>query len=75
MKPSIGMIVHYTSYGTPGGEYTQECRAAIITAVHGPVDVDLMVCNPTGVFFNSMVEQQGSSQKVGGTWHWPELAK
>jgi hypothetical protein len=25
--------VHYVSYGTPGGEYTSECRAAIITEV------------------------------------------
>lgn len=30
--PSVGRIVHYVSYGTPGGEYTSECRAAIITA-------------------------------------------
>lgn len=33
MKPSVGRIVHYVSYGTPGGEYTKECRAAIITEV------------------------------------------
>jgi hypothetical protein len=25
--------VHYVSYGTPGGEYTSQCRAAIITEV------------------------------------------
>lgn len=31
--PSVGRIVHYVSYGTPGGEYTSECRAAIITEV------------------------------------------
>jgi hypothetical protein len=65
-KPSIGRIVHYVSYGTPGGEYTQECRAAIITAVSSgyaidpdllaargiPIRVDLAVFNPTGEFFN-----------------------
>ena len=33
MKPSVGRIVHYVSYGTPGGEFTSECRAAIITEV------------------------------------------
>lgn len=31
--PSVGRVVHYTSYGTPGGEYGKECRAAIITEV------------------------------------------
>jgi hypothetical protein len=33
VKPSIGRIVHYVSYGTPGGEYASECRAAVITEV------------------------------------------
>lgn len=33
MKPSVGRIVHYVSYGTPGGEYASECRAAVIAAV------------------------------------------
>ena len=31
--PSVGRIVHYTSYGTPGGEYTSQCRAAMVTEV------------------------------------------
>jgi hypothetical protein len=34
LKPSIGRIVHYFSYGTPGGEYKRECRAACITEVY-----------------------------------------
>lgn len=33
MKPSIGQTVHYVSYGTPGGEYIPQCRAAIVTEV------------------------------------------
>ncbi|MFJ5103166.1 hypothetical protein [Streptomyces sp. NPDC088554] len=33
MKPSIGRIVHYVSYGTPGGEHASQCRAAIVTEV------------------------------------------
>ena len=32
-KPSVGRIVHYQSYGSPGGEYKSEHRAAIITGV------------------------------------------
>ena len=33
MQPSVGRIVHYVSYGTPGGEYASKCRAAVITEV------------------------------------------
>lgn len=29
-RPSVGRIVHYVSYGTPGGEYPSVCRAATI---------------------------------------------
>ena len=56
MKPSVGRIVHYVSFGTPGGEYTKECRAAIVTEVE-PDDVELVgLCaiNPTGLFFHSL---------------------
>ncbi len=61
MQPSVGRIVHYVSYGTPGGEYGSECRAAIITEVNryapGSIGdqtdaVGLCVLNPTGQFFN-----------------------
>lgn len=72
MKPSIGRIVHYVSYGTPGGEYKSECRAAIVTAVSVEHEfVDLFVANPTGVFFNQSVPQDEEFHH-GGTWHWPE---
>jgi len=79
--PSVGRIVHYVSYGTPGGEFTPECRAAIIAAV--PADAlpvfgpngaesvcDLVVLNPTGLFFNRCPHDEMT--KRGGTWHWPE---
>lgn len=69
MNPSIGRVVHYVSYGTPGGEYTSECRAAIVTEVHDPDDVSLCVLNPSGLFFNVSRFDEG---KAGGTWHWPE---
>jgi len=57
MQPTVGRIVHYVSYGTPGGEYPSVCRAAIITAVGEPLAdnvarVDLAVLNPEGMFFN-----------------------
>ncbi len=67
MKPTVGAIVHYQSYGTPGGEYLPEPRAAIITAASGPTDppsadeppenfaVGLCVLNPTGLFFKEEI--------------------
>ena len=68
MKPSVGRIVHYVSYGTPGGEYTSQCRAAVVTEVgevfvpegQGPpagTPVSLAVLNPEGMFFNRGVMQ------------------
>ncbi|WP_201790366.1 hypothetical protein [Prescottella equi] len=58
-QPFVGQTVHYQSYGTPGGEYLPEPRAAIITEVkeldpvpeHGIPYVSLCVVNPTGLFF------------------------
>lgn len=86
-KPTIGRIVHYVSFGTPGGEYTSQCRAAIITAVpkyltQEPLDgcpngtddewiACLAVLNPTGTFFNENVPMD-ETERAGGTWHWPE---
>lgn len=76
-QPSIGRMVHYTSYGTPGGEYGQECRAAVITETGGGDTVGLAVLNPTGQFFNRQVphddtDRPGPGGRPGGTWHWPE---
>lgn len=72
-KPSIGRIVHYRSYGTPGGEYKQECRAAIIAAVVNDTTLDLAVVNPEGLFFSHRVYLDGGPDSTnGGTWHWPE---
>ncbi|MFI6228643.1 hypothetical protein ACIBCR_15180 [Micromonospora echinospora] len=81
--PSVGRIVHYVSYGTPGGEYPSVCRAAIVTAVDNyqtPAvgeegqhigHVSLCVLNPEGMFFNRSVLQSEGEHR-GGTWHWPE---
>lgn len=68
-KPSIGRVVHYVSYGTPGGEYKSQCRAAIITDV-AEQSVSLCVLNPSGMFFNLV--NGYSEEHRGGTWHWPE---
>lgn len=38
--PRIGDVVHYVSYGTPGGEYTSECRAAVVTEVGAWITVE-----------------------------------
>jgi hypothetical protein len=65
VKPSVGRIVHYVSYGTPGGEYKSECRAAVVTEVDPFADRDdarhvgLCVLNPTGQFFNRAVPYHG----------------
>lgn len=86
-KPSVGQDVHYVSYGTPGGEYTSQCRAAKITGI--PVGAlplvdeehaetwssDAVVCDLT-VFnptglFFNRCPQDEESKR-GGTWHWPE---
>lgn len=73
--PSIGRVVHYHSYGTPGGEYLPEPRAAIITALPDRdaggtrSGVGLAVLNPTGMFFNPDV--QFSEEPAPGCWSWP----
>ena len=60
-QPSVGRIVHYVSYGTPGGEFPKACRAAIVTEVElgvpqslGGERVGLAVLNPTGIFLHSL---------------------
>ena len=77
--PGIGAPVHYRSYGTPNGEYTPQCRAAVVTAVHHSAlaadvgmpaeSVALAVFNPDGMFLKSGIHHD--PDKSGGTWHWP----
>lgn len=69
-RPTVGRIVHYQAYGTPGGEYKSEPRAAVITqvAVSGDV-VGLAILNPTGMFFNPAIEY--SAEPKAGCWSWP----
>ncbi len=71
--PSVGRIVRYYAYGTPGGEYPAGvARAAIITEVYSDAPrpeapVGLCVLNPTGVFFQHSV-RYGPGQP--GCWGW-----
>jgi len=76
VKPSVGRIVHYQSYGTPGGEYTPQPWAAVITEVDAPkptdgdgVCVGLCVLNPTGQFFNQHVPYSDAPKP--DHWNWP----
>lgn len=77
--PYIGQIVHYTSYGTPGGEYPSVCRAAIVTETD-PGDhnrVGLTTINPTGLFWHPLTDGgcYRSDQPRGGTWHLPHTTE
>lgn len=79
LKPSVGRIVHYVAYGTPGGEFPAGvCRAAVITetcktlAVSESENASVCVLNPTGFFFNRDLPHDEDSKKPG-TWHWPEI--
>jgi hypothetical protein len=80
--PSVGRVVHYVSYGTPGGEYPKACRAATVSEIGASngdlTSVGLVVLNPTGLFFHSLADggcvydDRDEADRMGGTWHWPE---
>lgn len=56
-QPSVGDVVHYQSYGTPGGEYLPEPRAAIITEVKYIADTDAL----KGL--DGVIEMEGNGSK------------
>jgi hypothetical protein len=66
----VGRIVHYHSYGTPGGEFKPCPRAAIVAEVHDADAGDVTVCvlNPSGLFFNRVLF---SVDPKPGHWSWP----
>ncbi|ABS03211.1 hypothetical protein [Kineococcus radiotolerans] len=73
-QPSVGRVVHYQSYGTPGGEYLPAPRAAVITAVPDSIEgmtVSLAVLNPTGLFFGVEVPHAEDDVPTPGHWNWP----
>lgn len=69
LKPSVGRVVHYQAYGTPGGEYKSVPRAATITQVNEDGSVGLCIFNPTGLFFPTSVKF--SETPTPGHWNWP----
>lgn len=64
-KPSVGRVVHYVAYGTPGGEFQAGvCRAAIITEVYGPDHRSRdMISAPDGFVID--VDKDGHVTTVG----------
>lgn len=70
MKPTVGRIVHYQAFGTPGGEYPSVPRAAVVTQVADDGEtVGLAILNPTGMFFNPVVKYADPPKP--GCWSWP----
>lgn len=77
--PSVGRVVHYVSWGSPGSEFKGgEHRAAIITEVYPTgsdvIDMDkvgICVLSPTGLWFNRHTPFDPLGQERG-SWHWPE---
>lgn len=67
-KPTVGRIVHYQAYGTPGGEFKAVPRAAVIAEVFTDTDVQVCVLNPQGIFFNRVAFDADGKP---GTWRWP----
>jgi hypothetical protein len=68
-RPYLGEDVHYQSFGTPGHEYSPQCRTAKITEVERePGKVSLIVFNPTGVFLHQGLKHD--EERAGGTWHY-----
>ncbi|HYE94278.1 MAG TPA: hypothetical protein VEA38_24815 [Terriglobales bacterium] len=67
-SPSVGRIVHYQAYGTPGGEFPSIPRAAVIAEVHDADEVTVCVINPSGIFFNRV---KHSAEPKPGHWNWP----
>lgn len=68
---TVGDIVLYLAYGTPGGEYSPEYRAAVVTSVIDPQKeiVTLAILNPTGIFFSPPIEKaEIDAIPKSGTW-------
>lgn len=66
--PSIGRIVHYQRFGSPGGEHKAEPSPAVITQVYENDECQLFVMNPNGVYFN---RTPFSETPKPGCWSWP----
>ena len=73
--PSVGRMVHYFAYGTPGGEFPSGvARAATVTEVDEPTNpnsaIGVCVMNPSGLFFNQHIKK-ATYPSQPGCWDWP----
>jgi hypothetical protein len=84
--PRLNDPVHYVSYGTPGGEYSSVCRAAVVTGVlpisegtRQLAEVEAWDYIPYEAHLfvmnptGSFFNQclQDEANRRGGTWHFP----
>lgn len=74
--PSIGRIVHFQTFGTPGGEHLPEPIAAIITGVRdmpvpqdGQPNIDLFAIYPNGT--SNKMNIPFAAEPTPGHWNWP----
>lgn len=67
--PTVGRVVHYMRYGSPGGEHKPEISPAVITKVLDEQSgrCQLFVMNPNGLYFN---ETPYSEDPKPGHWSW-----
>lgn len=70
MTPTIGRVVHYQSYGTPGGEHAPAPQAAMVTAVDGHL-VSLTVFGEHSVSHETDVPHAENDEPAAGCWNWP----
>ena len=69
MKPTVGRILLYQSYGSPGGEYLPEERPALITKVYSDSEVHVTVFTPNGSFSNKCLI---ATEPTPGFVSWPK---
>jgi hypothetical protein len=69
-QPSVGRVVHYQAYGTPGAGFLGAARCALVTEVHDAERGVISVCvlTPSGLFFNRVSYDRDGRP---GTWRWP----
>lgn len=73
-KASVGRMVHYMRYGTPGGEHLPEPSPAVVVKVldENTNRCQLFVMNPNGLYFN---DTPYSEEPKPGHWSWMPYQK
>lgn len=66
-KPTVGEVVHYVSFGTPGGEYQSRCRAAFISELGQWVTVNT---EPRASYDKS----EGRAIRYAEQWYYSDAA-